>query len=90
LKLAYHEKRIRCCEWFTNFIQPKTLDVLDVTFFTYEAWFQLSGYVNTQNTRLWSSAKPYAVHENPLQDQKLGAWVAISRRLIVAYSLMKQ
>jgi hypothetical protein len=37
-----HEKRIRYCEWFTNFIQTKTIDILDVTFFTDEAWFHLS------------------------------------------------
>jgi hypothetical protein len=50
LKPADHEKRIRYCKWFTNFIQMKTVDILDVTFFTDEAWFHLSGYVNTQNT----------------------------------------
>jgi hypothetical protein len=48
LKPADHEKRIRYCEWFTNFIQTKTVDILDVTFFTDEAWFHLSGYFNTQ------------------------------------------
>jgi hypothetical protein len=41
LKPADHEKRIRYCEWFTNFIQKKTVDILDVTFFTVEAWFHL-------------------------------------------------
>jgi hypothetical protein len=37
LKSTDHEKRIRYCEWFKNFIQTKTGDILDVTFFTYEA-----------------------------------------------------
>jgi hypothetical protein len=50
LKLVDHGKRIHHCEWFTNFIQMKTVDILDVTFFTDEAWFHLFGYVNTQNT----------------------------------------
>jgi hypothetical protein len=50
LKPADHEKRIRYCKWFTYFIQTKTVDILDVTFFTDEAWFHFSGYVNTQNT----------------------------------------
>jgi hypothetical protein len=71
------------CEWFKNFIQTKTVDILDVTFFTDEAWFHLSGYVNTKNTRLWSSENPCAVHEKPFHDQKRGLWVAISRRRIV-------
>jgi transposase len=83
LKQAFHEKLIRYCECFTNFIQTKTAEILDVTFFRNEAWFHLSGYVNTQNTRLLSSEIPYAVHEKPLHDQKLGVWVAISRRRIV-------
>jgi hypothetical protein len=83
LKPADHEKRIRYCEWFTNFIQTKTVDILDATFFTDEVWFHLSGYVNTQNTRLWSSENRYAVHETPLHDQKLRVSVAISRRRIV-------
>jgi hypothetical protein len=37
LKLADHETRIRYCKWFTNFIQTRTVDVLDVTFLTDEA-----------------------------------------------------
>jgi hypothetical protein len=80
-KPADHKKRIRYCEWFTNFIQTKTVDILDVTFFTDEAWFHLSCYVNT---RLWSSENPHAVRGKPLFDQKLGVWVAISRRRIVS------
>jgi hypothetical protein len=80
LKPADHEKRIRYCEWFTNFIQTKTVDIRDVTFFTDEGWIHLSGYVNTHNTRLWLSD---AVHENPLHDQKRGVWVSISRQPIV-------
>ena len=47
-------------------------DVLDVTFFTNEAWFYLSGYVNLQNSRLWSSDNPYSLHETPLNDKKVG------------------
>jgi hypothetical protein len=78
LKMADHEERIRYCEWFTNSIQTKTVDILGITFFTDEAWFHILGYVNTQNTQLWSSENPYAVHEKPLQDQKLGVQDAIS------------
>jgi hypothetical protein len=80
LKLADHVKQICYCEWFTNFIQTKTVDIIDVTFFTDEACFHLSGYVNTQ---LWSSENHYAVHEKPLHDQKLGVCIVISRWGIV-------
>jgi len=83
LKPADLEKRIRYCEWFTKFIQTKTVDILNVTVFTDEAWLHFSVYVNTQNTRLWSSENPHALHEKALHDQKLGVWVVISRRCIV-------
>ena len=83
LKPADCEKRICYCERFTNFIQTKTVDILDVTFFADEAWFHLSAYVNTQNTQLWSSENPHALHEKPLHDQKFGVWVAIAIRRIV-------
>jgi hypothetical protein len=90
LKTADHEKRIRYCKWFKNLIQTKAVDILDVTFFTDEAWFHLSGYVDTQNAQLWSSENPYAVHEKPLHDHKLGAWVAISRWRIVGPLFFKE
>jgi hypothetical protein len=31
-----------------------------------EAWFHLSGYINSQNSRIWSAENPHALHENPL------------------------
>ncbi|XP_076319811.1 uncharacterized protein LOC143230330 [Tachypleus tridentatus] len=55
LEATDNEKRIRYCRWFNRFIEENTANVLDVTFFTDEAWFHLSGYVNSQNSRLWSS-----------------------------------
>jgi hypothetical protein len=43
-------QRLEYYQWFLN-----TLDVhLDRTFYTDEAYFHLSGYVNSQNTRMWS------------------------------------
>lgn len=83
LQLLDSEKRLRYCEWFQDFIERKTIDILDVTFFTDEAWFHLSGYINSQNSRLWSSTNPHALHETPLYDQKVGVWAAVSRRRIV-------
>lgn len=43
LKITDHEKRLRYCRWFNQFIKENTPAVLDVTFFTDEAWFHLSG-----------------------------------------------
>jgi transposase len=50
LKPADHQKGIHYCEWFTNSIQTKAVDILDVTLFTDEALFHLSAYINTQHT----------------------------------------
>ncbi|RWS10786.1 uncharacterized protein B4U80_09266, partial [Leptotrombidium deliense] len=52
-------------------------------FFTDEAWFHLSGYVNSQNCRFWSADKPRKVVESPLHPQKVGVWCAISHRRII-------
>ena len=46
--------------------------VLDYTWFSDEAWFHLSGYVNSQNFRIWASENPNAVHEEPLHSEKIG------------------
>jgi hypothetical protein len=51
--------------------------------FTDEAWFHLSGYVNSQNYRTWRAENPQNYTENPLHPQKIGVWYAISRRRII-------
>jgi hypothetical protein len=43
-----------------------------------EAWFHLSGHVNSQNTRYWSAENPPNLHQFPLHDQKIGVWCAVS------------
>jgi hypothetical protein len=52
-------------------------------FFSDEAWFHLSGYVNSQNSRFWSSENLHLFHEVPLHSQKIGCCCAISRKWIV-------
>lgn len=52
-------------------------------FFSYEAWFQLDGYINSQNYRVWSTNKPHAYVDKSLHPPKIGVWCAISRRRIV-------
>jgi hypothetical protein len=34
-------------------------DLLDLYFFSDEAWFHLSGYVNSQNMRMWSAENDF-------------------------------
>jgi hypothetical protein len=44
---------------------------LDMLLFMDEAWFHLNGYINNQNSRIWSDKNPHALHENPLHLSKI-------------------
>lgn len=53
-------------------------------FFSDEAWFHLSGFVNKQNTRKWLFEKdPNFIIECPLKSQKIGVWCALSQERII-------
>ena len=47
------------------------------------AWFHLSGYVNSQNSRIWASENTNAIREEPLHSEKIGVWYGMSRRRII-------
>ncbi|KAJ8956038.1 hypothetical protein NQ318_006314 [Aromia moschata] len=63
-------------QWFINHSNNDA-------FFTEEAWFHLSGYVNSQDMRLWSADNLHFYIETPLHSQKIGLWATVSRRRIV-------
>jgi hypothetical protein len=65
--------------WFQTFIDENP-GILDYTLFSDEAWFHLSCYVNSQNTRLWGSENPHALFEEPLHSQKVAVFCALSQR----------
>ncbi|RZC32536.1 hypothetical protein BDFB_015173, partial [Asbolus verrucosus] len=48
-----------------------------------EAWFHLSGFINSQNYRTWSAHNPHNTIEAPLHPLKIGVWVAMSRSRII-------
>jgi hypothetical protein len=76
-----HEKRVRFCLWIKDFLTQNP-GILDVTFFA-DAWFHLSGYVNSQNARIWAAEYPHTVHEEHLHSQQIGVWCVVSRRQII-------
>ncbi|KAJ3644104.1 hypothetical protein Zmor_026777 [Zophobas morio] len=74
-------QRVQYCEWFLN-----TLDLgdhLEKTFFIDEAYFHLSGYGNSQNTRIWTSDNPHFFIESPQYPQQVGVWAAINQHRII-------
>ncbi|KAJ4432161.1 hypothetical protein ANN_20777 [Periplaneta americana] len=71
--------RLKYCHWFE---QQMTNEILNQTFYIDEAWFHLSGYVNSQNFRIWNANNPYEFIETPLHAEKIGVWAAMSRRRI--------
>ncbi len=75
-------KRLAFCAWFKRFIHNHR-NVLYTIFFTDEAWFILTGNVNAQNFRAWSSTNPHAYKEISLHLLKIDIWCTISRKEIV-------
>ena len=61
---AEFAKRLQYCLWFKRNLNEN--DVVEKTFFSDEAWFHLSGYVSSQNSRVWSSQNPHKFVEKPL------------------------
>jgi hypothetical protein len=74
-------KRTQFCNWFLNFAHKD--GILDLIFFTDEAWFHLSGHVNSQNSRIWATTNPNQYIQSQLYSQKIGVWCAMSRRRII-------
>lgn len=74
-------QRIQYCQWFNDNLN--TNDILNVTFMSDEAWFHLSGYINSQNYRTWATENPHHFVETSLHPAKIGVWVAMSRRRII-------
>ncbi len=52
-------------------------------FFSDEVWFHLSGYVNSQNYRVWSTNNPHVFEETSLHLIKVGVWCVISQRRVI-------
>jgi hypothetical protein len=73
---------MRYCRWFQQFIANNNEDILDVTFFTDEAWFHLNGFINYQKSRIWSAHNRHCLQQTTLHRQKVGVRVAISREMI--------
>jgi hypothetical protein len=65
IKAMEYEKRVKFRNWFINNAQDGLLDP-ELTFFTDETNFNLSGYANSQSNRYWSSENHHALIQLPL------------------------
>jgi hypothetical protein len=74
--------RLQYCHWLQEEIPFGMLD-MNLFFISDEAWFHLSGYVNSQNSRYWSTENPHQFVETPFHAQKLGVWCAVSTHRII-------
>jgi hypothetical protein len=53
-------------------------------FFTDEAWSTwMATYINCQNNRVWSAHNPHCLQRTAFHRQKVGVWVATSRKWII-------
>jgi len=60
----------------------KNPSILGYTWFSDEGWLHLSGYVNSQNSRVLASENSNVIHEEPLHSEKIVVWYGMSRRRI--------
>jgi hypothetical protein len=75
-------QRIRFCNWMLKNMHDGLVDP-QLLFITDEAYFHLSGYVNSQSTRIWSDDNPHEVQQILLLDIKIGVWCAVSVKRII-------
>jgi transposase len=83
LKPTDCELRIQYCRRMLDRVQNEGIQLFDKYYYTDEAWFTLTGYVNKQNTRKWLNSRPVQIETTTLHPLKLGVWAAISRTRLI-------
>jgi len=62
---------------FVNFINEQPADFSQKIMFSDEAHFELGGYVNKQNCRIWGEENPRIIHEKPMHPKRVTVWCAL-------------
>ena len=76
LERGDHGMRREYVDW-VNEQQQQNAEFSHQIFFSDEAHFELGGYVNTQNFRIWGSENPHVIVERPLHPPKVTVWCAL-------------
>lgn len=71
------QSRVLTCQRLLQLVTGN--DLLNVLIMSDEAHFHLSGKVNKQNFRYWSSENPKELHERPLYSKKVTVWCGVAR-----------
>ena len=63
-------------------VDDSELDVGN-TWFSDEAYSNLDGFVNKQNSQIWGSENPYIAEPSSVHSPKIMVWSAVSSKVIV-------
>ncbi len=81
LKPGDGARRTKFCRRILDFASNE--NVFNKFYFSSEAWFHLSGYINSQNCRTCSATNPHQFMELTLYPPKISVFCAMSREKIV-------
>lgn len=74
-----HSKRRAFVDWIKE--QPD--DFSQKIIFPDEAHFEIGGYVNKQNCRIWSEENPRLTHQKTLHSKRVTVWCALWSRGVI-------
>ncbi len=64
-------------KWFKDFTKKNVYKLHNI-FYSDEAWFSLTGYVNGNKNSVWSTTSPHVRLEGPFHPLKISVWYGIS------------
>lgn len=62
---------------FINWVKEQPANFSQKIIFSDEAHFEIGGYVNKQNCRIWGEENPRLIYERPLHPKRVTVWCAL-------------
>ena len=85
LKPTDHPMRFRFAKWACDRL-TEDADFAKKIIFSDEAHFDLGGYVNKQNCRIWGTENPHAYIEKPMHPKRVTVWCGFWSRGIIGHN----